>query len=101
MPTTSSTPLMPVSASSPSAASQFTMKNITIPTVWSAETQKYLNEKRSSKDVRKEIVRTMSVIMIAAGPESTTNLQCERVANTIIAQYPFLADPYAKSQAVS
>ena len=75
-------------------------RNITIPTIWSAETQTCWNQKRATPDVHKEIVHTMSVIMIAAGPEATTNLQCERIANAIVAQYPFLADPYGKSQSV-
>lgn len=37
--------------------------------------------------------------MIRAGdPAATTRIKCE---NTIIARYPFLADPYGKSRSVS
>ena len=75
--------------------------NIVIPTIWSASTQACLAEKRATPDVRREIVYTLSVMMRAGGPEATTRIECEKVANAIVARYPFLADPYGKSRSVS
>ena len=75
--------------------------NFAIPTVWSEYTTKCLTEKQATPKVRKEMVHTLSIMMMAQSGGSPTPLQCEKVANAIVAQYPFLADPYGKSQAVS
>uniref|UniRef100_A0A1X7UKH6 Uncharacterized protein n=1 Tax=Amphimedon queenslandica TaxID=400682 RepID=A0A1X7UKH6_AMPQE len=40
-------------------------------------------------------------MMRAGGPAATTRIKCEKVANTIVTQYPFLADPYGKSRSSS
>ena len=77
-------------------------KDIEVPSVWTEHTQRCLNEKRVDPDVRKEIVRTMSVMLTAAFKEpEALAVQCERVANSIVIKYPFLADPYGPSQSVS
>lgn len=39
--------------------------------------------------------------MMAGGPNATTAIECEKVANAIVACYPFMADPFGKSRAVS
>ena len=74
--------------------------DIKIPSVWSANTQACLNKKQVTPAVRREIVHTLSVMM-SARCNSLTSSQCERVANAIVLRYPFLADPFGKSQSVS
>lgn len=81
------------------APSQY--NGIIVPTVWSASTQKCLAEKQSTPEARREIVYTLSVMMMAGGPNATTAIECEKVANAIVACYPFMADPFGKSRAVS
>ena len=67
------------------------LKVVEIPSIWTEHTQRCLNEKRVDPDVRKEIVCTMT-----AAPE----VHCERVANSIVIKYSFLADPYGPTQSV-
>uniref|UniRef100_A0A1X7TLA5 SAM domain-containing protein n=1 Tax=Amphimedon queenslandica TaxID=400682 RepID=A0A1X7TLA5_AMPQE len=88
----------PVSSKSTGASTPVSSQptRIELPSVWSCDTQKCLNEGRVTPSVRKEIVYTMSV-MLSAICESPTPSQCERVANDIIIKYPFLADPFGKS----
>ena len=71
------------------------------PSVWSEHTTKCLSEKRVTPEVRKDMVHTLSVMLAASTAGTPTALDCERVANAIVAKYPFLADPFGKSQAVS
>lgn len=75
--------------------------DLKIPCVWSTPTQRCLNEKRVTPEVRKELTYTLSVMLAASTSGMPTPLQCERVANAIVAKYPFLADPFGASQAVS
>lgn len=99
VPSTVSDPSTPVrlpSSSSPMTA----VVDIEVPSVWTANTQRCLNEKKVTPDMRKEIVHTMS-IMIVASCESPTAIDCERVANSIVLKYPFLAGPFGKSQVVN
>ena len=73
------------------------------PSVWSEHTTKCLSEKRvtCTPEVCKDMVHTLSVMLAASTAGAPTALDCERVANAIVAKYPFLADPFGKSQAVS
>ena len=83
-----------IATSSPSTStSNCSTSSSEIPSVWTASTQKCLNEKRVTPDVQREIVHTLSVMIMA---NSRTLLDCERVANSIIIKYPFLADPFGK-----
>ena len=97
----------PVSSSAHSATvdcvnSLQSPKEIQIPTVWTEHTQKCLAEKQVDQDVRKEIIHTLSIMLTAAFKDPVIlAAQCERAANGIIIQYPFLADPYGSSQSVS
>ena len=74
--------------------------SITIPTVWSDYTLKCLAEKRVNPKVRNEITHTLSVMMMAKDGGFPSSQQFEKVANAIVTQYPFLADPFGKSRAV-
>ena len=77
-------------------------KDIKVPSVRTEHTQRCYNEKRVDPDVRKEIVRTMSVMLTAVFKEpEALAVQYECVANSIVIKYPFLADPYGPSQLVS
>uniref|UniRef100_A0A1X7US88 Uncharacterized protein n=1 Tax=Amphimedon queenslandica TaxID=400682 RepID=A0A1X7US88_AMPQE len=68
-------------------------KVIEIPSIWTEHTQRCLNENCVYPDVRKEIVRTISVMLTAAFKEpEALAVQCERVTNLIKIKYPFLAN---------
>jgi hypothetical protein len=57
-------------------------------------------EKRVTPAVRREIVHTIGIMMIASSNAVPTTLDCERTANAIVTKYPFLTDPFGSSVSV-
>ena len=105
-PVCASTPTQTTSSTSTSACKTATSSSVQglpfkFPSVWSEHTTKCLSEKRVTPEVRKDMVHTLSVMLTASTAGTPTALDCERVANAIVSKYPFLADPFGKSQAVS